>query len=112
VTRRLVDNKEELVKHGLLLLCTLLVASSAAGQEFKPKDGFVPDKIAATEIAEAVLVPVYGKQVIESEKPLIAELKDEAWTVRGTMPSGWHGGVAVVKISKTHGRILSMVHYQ
>jgi len=46
---------------------------------FIPKDGFVPDAKTAVAIAEAVLIPIYGKEQINSEKPLKANLKDGIW---------------------------------
>jgi hypothetical protein len=70
-------------------------------------------------IAEAVLVPVYGKKQIESERPFTATLKGEVWAVGGTLHCSdgkggdttfCAGGVAVVKISKSDGRILYMMH--
>jgi hypothetical protein len=75
----------------------------------------------AVQIAEAVLVPVYGKKQIDSERPFRATLKDGIWTVNGTLrcPDGkggfapeslCDGGVAVVQISKDDGRIVSMTH--
>ncbi|MFZ0686703.1 MAG: NTF2 fold immunity protein [Terriglobales bacterium] len=73
------------------------------------------------KIAEAVLVPVYGKKQIDSEQPFTAELKDGVWTVSGTLrcPDGKGGvttqcyvGVAVVQISKVDGHIVSMIHYK
>jgi len=63
-----------------------------------------------------VLVPIYGKKQIESELPFNAELKDDVWTVTGTLPcsdgvtSVCVGGTAVIQISKTDARILSMKH--
>jgi hypothetical protein len=49
-------------------------------------------------------------------------LKGNTWTVRGTLRCAdgkggtttvnCHGGVAVVEMSKSDARILSMIHYQ
>ena len=78
---------------------------------FIPKDGFVPDAKTAVAIAEAVLIPIYGKEQINSEKPLKANLKDGIWTVQGSLPKGWDGGTAVVKIAKQDGRIIFVTHY-
>jgi hypothetical protein len=97
----------------------LLIAAIAYGQTNVPKGGFVPDSVTAVKIAEAALIPVYGKKVIESEEPFDANLKGDIWTVSGTLhcsdgnggtTTHCVGGVAVVKISKTNGRILSMTH--
>jgi hypothetical protein len=100
---------------------TLLIASLVLGQGNKPEQGYVPNSETAVQIAEAVLVPVYGRQKIESEKPFNAELKDGVWTVSGTLhcsdgnggtTTHCVGGVAVVTISKADARILSMIHYK
>jgi hypothetical protein len=103
-------------------LCSCLFASFVLGQGFKPREGFVPGKETATKIAEAVLIPVCGKDSIENEKPFTATLKGNTWTVRGTLRCAdgkggtttvnCHGGVAVVEMSKSDARILSMIHYQ
>ena len=82
-----------------------------------PKGGFVPTATVAVAIAEAVLVPVYGKQQIDSERPFNAELSGDVWDVTGTVacnPPGsiCPGGAAEVKIAKKTGEILFMTHYQ
>ncbi len=103
------------MKFWLGLCCCLVLLVSAIG-EVKPKNGFVPEEATAVKIAEAVLIPVYGEKKIVSERPFVAKLEKDAWTVSGTLhcPNGGHncdGGTAVVKISKTDGRILFMTHY-
>lgn len=110
------------MKISVLLCSCLLVASFVLGQGFKQREGFVADKETATNIAEAVRIPVYGKDSIEDEKPFTATLKGNTWTVRSTLRCAdgkgstttvnCHGGVAVVEISKSDARILSMIHYQ
>jgi hypothetical protein len=100
----------------------ILIAAFANGQTNVPSSGYVPDSATAVHIAEAVLVPVYGKKVIEAERPFTAKLQKGVWTVSGTLhcPGGNRvgttevciGGTAVVEISKTDGRILSMGHYK
>lgn len=82
-----------------------------------PKDGFVPTATVAVAIAEAVLVPVYGKHQIDSERPFKAELSGDVWDVTGTVAcnppaSICPGGAAEVKIAKKTGEILFMTHYQ
>ena len=46
-----------------------------------PKDGFVPSADVAVTVAEAVLVPVYGKQTVASERPFRATLRGNIWIV-------------------------------
>ncbi len=102
-------------------ICLLMVASLAAAQNAKAPKGPVSDSETAIEIAEAALIPVYGGKQIKSERPFVAELENAVWTVHGTLhcPDGkggtttlCRGGVAVVKISKADGRIISMAHYK
>ncbi|MDD4969563.1 MAG: NTF2 fold immunity protein [Paludibacter sp.] len=74
-----------------------------------PKDGFVPDKITAIRIAIAVWLPIYG-DAIYKEKPFDAVLKNGIWIVEGSLPKGFLGGVAVIKIQKKDGKVLSVFH--
>ena len=99
--------------------CALLIATFGLGQGYKPPAGYVPDSATAVQIGEAVLVPIYGKKQIESERPFTARLEGDTWTVSGTlrcsdgkggMTTECAGGVAVVKISKLDARILYMMH--
>ncbi len=61
----------------LALAASLSVAQSpglGVPKSVVPKDGFVPTATVAVAIAEAVLIPVYGRQQIASERPFKAEL--------------------------------------
>jgi hypothetical protein len=79
----------------------------------RPKNGFVPDESTAVKIAEAVAIANYGEKRISEERPFCARLRSDTWTVKGTLhPEGVYGGTAVVKLSKTDGRILFMIHQQ
>lgn len=110
------------MKLSLTLCCTLTMVALAVSQE-APKREFVPDSETAIAIGEAALIPVYGKKKIESERPFSATLKNDVWTVAGTLychdgkpqtdkPPTCVGGVAVVWLSRTDARIISMTHYK
>jgi len=99
-----------------LVLTSLSLAQDAANA---PKSVRVPDAETAVKIAEAALIPVYGKKHIEAERPFNATLTGDVWTVAGTLrcPDGKGGittdclgGVALVRISKKTGRVLYMQH--
>ncbi len=96
---------------GIILLLSLtglaLAWQKPAG---KPPKGFVPDEKTAICIAIAVWSPIYGEKEIRSERPFKATLKDGVWTVEGSLPKGWRGGVAVAEIAKDDGRILRVSH--
>jgi NTF2 fold immunity protein len=101
------------------LWIVVLALAQVSTQDYRPKDGYVPDSTTAVKIAEAVLLPVYGKKQIDSEEPFNAKLKDGVWTVSGTLrcPDGrggisneCDGGVAIVQISKIDAHVISMIH--
>jgi len=81
-------------------------------KSYKPAKGFVPDETTAVRIAEAVLIPIYGEGQIRSERPFKARLRGEIWLVSGTVPAGFVGGAAVVKIAKSDGRIVFVTHQE
>ena len=103
--------KRSIVLSMILLLTSLVFSQLNIG--YAPPAGYVPDAKTAVNIAEAVLVPVYGKKQIESERPFTATLKDGVWTVAGTLHClGRKGGVAVVRMAKQDARIVYMLHGQ
>ncbi len=101
---------------GLLTVVMLCLGGqrAQAQEELMPsievKDGFVPTKEVAIEIALAVWKPIYGEKEIRRQKPYKAELKDGIWHVRGTLPEGWKGGTAMARINKQTGCILFVNH--
>ena len=70
----------------------------------------VTDKDAAIKIAEAVWLPIYGKEVLDHEKPFKAELEGGIWNIHGFLPEERSGGVAEIEINKTDGKILRVSH--
>jgi hypothetical protein len=103
-----------------VLAAVVAVAYSQTQQapSVRPKEGFVPNVETAVKVGEAVLMPVYGEEKILGERPFGAALQGDIWTVEGTLHCGGspgtlcEGGTAVVKISKTSGQILFMMHYK
>ena len=86
---------------------------------YVPKEGFVPSADVALSVANAVLIPVYGKKLIDSEQPFTANLQRDIWVITGTIPcqnppssGACPGGAAEVRISKRTGQILFMDHPQ
>ena len=84
----------------------------------------VPDAATALSIAEPALIKTYGKRQIDYERPLTAKLDGGIWTVYGTLccpDRDGHrtceegkcvGGVAVLKLRQSDGKILSIMHYK
>jgi hypothetical protein len=79
-------------------------------QSYIPKEGYVPDSKTAVSISEAVLIPIYGKEQITSERPFTARLEGSIWHVYGYLPPNMEGGVAEVWIDKQSGRIVRLIH--
>ena len=75
-----------------------------------PPHGYVPDAATAIKIAEAILIPIYGQEVIDSEKPLHATLTKGIWTVGGSLKEGYDGGVAVVRLRQKDACIVYVMH--
>lgn len=111
-----------LVILGIIALFTVVLVSQSCSKKGElrldehneisqiPKEGFVPDKETAIRIAEAVWIPIYGKEQIESEKPFEARLVNDVWHVNGTLPPHTVGGTAIAEISKRDGRIIGVIH--
>jgi len=87
-----------------------MYASESPSHSFKPEGGFVPDEATAINIAQAVLTPIYGKEKLEKEKPLVAKQNNGVWIVSGTMQKGLKGGVSIIEILKDDARILRVSH--
>jgi NTF2 fold immunity protein len=94
-----------------LLMCPMVaVAVGYEEHSVKPEAGFIPNQATATRVAEAILIPIYGQEQIESERPFSAQLNENTWKVEGHLAAGMDGGVAEVWIDKRDGRILRVSH--
>jgi hypothetical protein len=107
------------MKTRIFIAFALLLTSSLLCQGRKSKPKFVADSATAVEIAEAALIPVYGRKHIESERPFTATLSNGVWTVSGTLRCSdgkggtttiCDGGAAAVEIAQKDGHILRMWH--
>ena len=95
----------------LPLICSISVAFAAEPKHtYMPPAGYVPDAATAIKIAVAVCEPIYGRDHIAKKKPFHATLKDGIWTVEGSLPKGWLGGVPEAEIAQKDGRILRISH--
>jgi hypothetical protein len=86
----------------------LLVLASPACLWGSGRTHPVPDEQAAVGVAESALRPIYGRKQVESERPFKARLEGDVWIVSGYLPPDWVGGVAVVRINRLSGRVLSI----
>ena len=84
----------------ILLFSSALVLCAIQEGIFKPTGaqppaGFVPDEVTAVKVAEAIWLPLFGKDIYESW-PFTAKLiGDSVWVVEGTLPSPRPGYVTI-----------------
>ena len=105
--------------HVALLVVALCALAQESPQTSKVR---VPDAAAALKIAERILIKTYGKSQIDYERPLSARLVKDVWIINGTLccpdesgrrtckPYACAGGVAVLKLRRQDGKVLSITH--
>lgn len=92
----------------IAITVTGFIVCAVAAHGYVPKEGIVPDAETAVRIAEVILIPIYGKEDIERQRPFKAILRKRVWHIEGSLPEGLVGGVARVEIAKRDGRIISV----
>ena len=95
---------------GLLFTFLAAVAFGQSSNSRFPKAGAVPDEVTAVRVAEAILIPIYGRTTVEGERPFTAKLTGNVWKVTGSLQPGVDGGVAEVWMDRRDGRILRVTH--
>ncbi|MDQ3199862.1 MAG: YbbC/YhhH family protein [Verrucomicrobiota bacterium] len=71
-----------------------------------PKEGLVPDKETAIQIAEIVLFRLYGKENIIAQRPYEVKEEDYIWWISGTLKGNAMGSPNKIAISKQTGAVL------
>jgi hypothetical protein len=94
----------------LAAVSTLALMSEGPKHNYVPKEGYVPNKDVAIKIAVAIWEPIYGADQIAREKPYSATLDKGVWIVRGSLPEGMKGGVAVAEIKKSDSSVVRVSH--
>ena len=89
---------------------TLALCCAVSAQTRNPSKDRIPDEATAIKVGEARLSSIYGKDHIRHEEPFHAALEKGVWTVAGSMPPGSVGGVAVIRLNKKTGRVISYIH--
>lgn len=108
----ILNSTKSTIKHTCFIVIAMISLScnhgSSTGTSNPRINGVVPNKETAIKIAEAVWLPIYGDDVLD-EKPFIARLDGNIWTVEGTLHAT-HGGAAIIRLQKTDGRIIVVSH--
>jgi len=98
-----------------VIVWAVACAPAVRVHSYYPPNGYVPNEETAIRIAEAVWLPIYGREVVSKEKPFVAELRNGVWIVSGSLPKAPEGfemigGTLEIEISKSDGRILRVSH--
>ncbi|WP_081026139.1 YbbC/YhhH family protein [Ralstonia solanacearum] len=80
------------------------------GSSHLPENGVIPDEQTAKKVAEAILIPIYGQEAIEKQKPFRVVLLGDIWVITGYFPPDKLGGVFRIEIAKQDGRVIQVMH--
>jgi hypothetical protein len=94
----------------VLLFCLLVHGDAKPQSQTRSRNNYVPDEQTAIKIAEAVLIPICGNQDVAGERPFQARLEGNVWIIEGTTVKTPFGSVATVKLQRSDGRIISVIH--
>lgn len=85
--------------------------------------GLIKDSVRAVQVAESVLIPIYGFRIYK-QRPYKVNITNGTWIVKGRLPKSkdiyengqlvysvtYIGGVFKIEIQKNNGKILSIHH--
>jgi len=98
----------------LLLLAQPAQAEPAICQAraafYSPPAGVVASPQIAVQVATTYLSAIYGAKQIAGQQPMLASFRDGVWTVEGSLPPGFTGGVAEIRICRRNGAVLLIAH--
>lgn len=116
----ILKTMKKIIFTGSIVVCIVALLGSTCMQREKDssketdpkKDGYVPNEETAIKVAEAIWLPIYGKDIYK-EKPFHATLKnDSIWIVQGTLEKGADGGTVYAEIQKKDCKLLKVTHYK
>ncbi|WP_101689957.1 YbbC/YhhH family protein [Dysgonomonas massiliensis] len=97
----------------IILLIVLFTSCKSYNSSHYPPNGFVPNESTAEKIAEAVWLPIFGKDIY-MQKPYRVKLEKGVWIVEGTLESNPGkivvGGTAYIEINQKDARIMKVSH--
>jgi hypothetical protein len=73
---------------------------------YSPSLGFIPDSVTAIAVAEALMRPIVGVGYLREQRPLGAALEGGVWVVRGSLPAGAIGAVAVLELARSNAAVM------
>jgi hypothetical protein len=98
------------VKQKYILVDSLSLDDYSEIEGYIPQTGLIPTADMAIQIAEIILINIYGKENIEEQRPFSINLENNIWIIEGHLGEGYLGGVAYIEIDKINGKILKVIH--
>jgi hypothetical protein len=93
----------------LLFFSININSSTKINLHFKTNN-YVPDEKTAIKVAEAILFPIFGKEVHKA-RPYQVKLKNnEIWVIEGSVKRGVVGGAPYIEIQKSDCKVLVVGH--
>lgn len=75
------------------------------------KDFVVSNDETARKIAEAIWLPIYGKDIVLSQKPYKVTLQgDTLWIVEGVLNKKVLGGALLIEIKAKNCEVIKVIH--
>lgn len=108
----LVEEEEEIMIQENSNPATDIFSKYEIPEEIITNIDIVPDEKTAEEVAEVILISIYGKNSIKGKKPFKVDFDSEynAWVVSGTLKPNMLGGVPTIIIQKSDGKVLAVSH--
>jgi hypothetical protein len=91
-------------------VCLLSAVAATQSPQVFTKKGVVDSPEVARTIALAILESKYGKENIRGQQPFSVRKAGKDWHVTGTLPDGYRGGVAEIKIQASDCRVTLIRH--
>jgi len=96
-------------KFGLIIFLAICFSFCTAIKPIEDTN-YVPNKETAIKIAEAILIPIYGNEVLNKKPFTVKLINCKVWHVEGSIGLDELGGVPIIEIQKSDCKILKITH--
>lgn len=74
------------------------------------KQLLLSDEKIAIQVAEPILINIYGQKNIEKQRPYESYLIDNHWVIKGTLLKGYKGGTFLIILDARNCQVLRITH--
>ena len=104
------SNRTELGKSYAESELKLALSKESQHNVIDNKKVIIKDSSTAIKIVEPILISIYGKENIESQKPYESYLIENYWVIGGTLPKDMDGGTFLIIIDARNSKVLKITH--